>query len=229
MGFLRSWFEKKKKGEDPDEASCSEAWTPLPIPAIPPKCIPLEKYALEKSIGELHQARPPRKAQLWQGKEEGKEDCFMGIIEASQENQKWLEERLGEIKNPKWSEVKAQGAFRKVGAHLSLITFETFVADRYRLKAKLVSDAVQETYEAWDCQKNSPVYFTLYLPQKMVPLPDSFVPREEKSGQKSQDNPHVLEVLDEGLCKPFGIFSMYPLYSFPNNIIISLSSLFDKR
>ena len=164
-----------------------------------------------------------RRAQIWQGVDAKNQSCGIGIIEPGEENKKWLEERLGIVKIQECKEIKTQGAMRKLGTQLTFVVFDTLIAGRYQLKKCLVADPVQETYEAWDLEQKKPVYCTVYLPQKSIQLPDHFVSRKPKpepgkkmprESKEESVHPNVLSLLDEGMCKLFGIFSIYR-YKYP--------------
>ncbi len=213
MGLFQKFFPKKNE-ESVQEGSSSHGWPELPIPPVIEtagnKAV-LGKYSLEKQLGELQQARPPKKAQILLGKDQKNQPVYIGLIPPGEENQQWLEQRLGSIRNPKWTTVKAQGYFRKLGDQLSLLAFETVLADRYLIKKCLCSDPLQETYQAFDTQEQKDVYCTISIPNSSNALPEKFIKRKYVAS-KDKNNPienRILRILDEGICKPFGLFAAY--------------------
>lgn len=191
-------------------------WSRLPIPNVEASTvrhIPLGGYTLEKLLGEVQQARPPRRAQIWQAKNQSGEICFLGLIEPGAENKEWLEKRLGFIQVQKWFLIKTQGTLRKLGDKLDVLVFDTILSERYLLKSSIVSDAMQETYIAYDLQENRYVYCVLYLPNAGN-LPSQFFKRPSisKIAEKCIQNKYpnqILELLDEGMTRPVGMFAPY--------------------
>ena len=212
MSLFGKFFDNKKTQAVAFASSAEQLGEPLPLPTIiRRRSILAGKHTLEKHFGDIHQARPPKKAQLWQACDEQGVACSLALTEPGEGNREWLTARLGKIKVLQWRKIKAKGPLQKFGTQLLLCIFETVVADRYIIKKCLSSDPIQETYEAWDSEKKCPVYCTIYLPQKAVPLPRQFVAREKKP---AAIHPRFLEVLDEGLAKPHGQFAVYR-YKFP--------------
>ena len=191
-------------------------WSRLPIPNVEASTvrhIPLGGYTLEKLLGEVQQARPPRRAQIWQAKNQSGETCFLGLIEPGAENKEWLEKRLGFIQVQKWCLIKTQGTLRKLGDKLDVLVFDTVLSERYLLKSCIISDAMQETYIAYDLQENRYVYCVLYLPNAGN-LPSQFFKRPSisKIAEKCIQNKYpnqILELLDEGMTRPVGMFAPY--------------------
>ncbi|NUM36230.1 MAG: protein kinase [Candidatus Brocadiae bacterium] len=213
MGLLQKFFPKKDD-ESLQGNSLQHRWPELPVPAVMEtggnKAV-LGKYSLEKQLGELQQARPPKKAQILLGKDQKNQPVYVGLIPPGEENQQWLEQRLGSIRNAKWTTVKAQGYFRKLGDQLSLLTFETVLADRYLIKKCLCADPLQETYEAFDTKEEKQIYCTVSIPNSSNALPEKFIKRQALISKEKSQNPEnrILRVLDEGICKPFGLFAAY--------------------
>lgn len=191
-------------------------WSRLPIPNVEASTvrhIPLGGYTLEKLLGEVQQARPPRRAQIWQAKNQSGDTCFLGLIEPGAENKEWLEKRLGFIQVQKWCLIKTQGTLRKWGDKLDVLVFDTILSERYLLKSIIISDAMQETYIAYDIQENRYVYCVLYLPSAGN-LPTQFFKRPSisKIAEKCMQNKYpnqILELLDEGMTRPVGMFAPY--------------------
>ncbi len=211
MSLFRKIFSKnnsnvlRKKSED-------SYWSRLPVPrpvASTQRQIPLGNYFLEKNLGSLQQARPPRKAQVWQATTQSGEPCFLGLIELGAENRSWLEQRLGNVQVKKWSTIRTKGVLRKWGHKVDVLSFEAVLADRYLLKKCVVADAMQETYEAYDIQNNTMVYCTVYLPNS-ISLPSNFSIRPSIQSVDVNTYPiQILELLNEGMAQPIGMFASY--------------------
>ena len=206
--FTKNNLPIKKQRED-------TYWSRLPIPNVEASTvrhIPLGGYTLEKLLGEVQQARPPRRAQIWQAKNQSDETCFLGLIEPGAENKEWLEKRLGFIQVQKWFLIKTQGTLRKLGDKVDVLVFDTILSERYLLKSSIVSDAMQETYIAYDLQENRYVYCVLYLPNGNLPSQFFKRPSISKIAEKCTQNKYpnqILELLDEGMTRPVGMFAPY--------------------
>lgn len=211
MGLLGKFLGKKEEIKV-EKTHTQGSWPALTLPSVlegPTNKTPLGKYTLEKQIGELQQARPPKKAQIWQGKDNKQNPCCLGLIPPGEENQAWLEQRLGTGPKAQWVLVKAQGQFRKLGDTLSVIVFDTLLADRYSIQRCLSSDPLQETYEAYDVKEKKNVYCTVYIPHTSASLPERFVPRKPLTKEQASSLQGVCHLLDEGICRPLGMFAAY--------------------
>ncbi len=202
MGLFGKIFSKKGGTWD-----SGDIWKPLPVP-VPPmqqRQLPLGPYKLIRHLGDLQQIRPPRKAQIWQGLDAKDQPCGIAVIEPNEESQKWLKERLGDVKIQKTATFKVQGELRKIGTQLSVTAFDTKVGDRYQILTSVVNDPMQETYEALDTKQDCLVYCTVVVPTKMSTVPTECMKRFKGKGKAL--HPQILELMQEDLIKPSGIFS----------------------
>lgn len=213
MKFFKKIFGKKSKEDGVLD------FAPLPIPKVRSKSMNMNvgKLKIVEQIGELYQAMPNRRAQVWQTLNEDGEEEFIATVAPGQENQRWVESRLGEesVRIKSWKSAKAEGALRKYGSKFNVLRFDTVINDRYTIRKRLVDDSFVEVYKAWDEQNSTFVYCTIFLPQKNVKIPDEFVQRTFSADKKNKkylvNSPDrsILNVLDEGMCKPTGVFFPY--------------------
>lgn len=213
MKFFKKIFGKKSKEDGVLD------FAPLPIPKVRSKSMNMNvgKLKIVEQIGELYQAMPNRRAQVWQTLNEDGEEEFIATVAPGQENQRWVESRLGEesVRVKSWKAAKAEGALRKYGSKFNVLRFDTVIDDRYTIRKRLVDDSFVEVYKAWDEQNSTFVYCTIFLPQKNVKLPEEFVQRTFSADKKnkkylvSSPDSSILNVLDEGMCKPTGVFFPY--------------------
>lgn len=213
MKFFKKIFGKKSTEDGVLD------FAPLPIPKVRSKSMNMNvgKLKIVEQIGELYQAMPNRRAQVWQTLNEDGEEEFIATVAPGQENQRWVESRLGEesVRVKSWKAAKAEGALRKYGSKFNVLRFDTVINDRYTIRKRLVDDSFVEVYKAWDEQNSTFVYCTIFLPQKNVKIPDEFVQRTFSADKKNKKylvnspDSSILNVLDEGMCKPTGVFFPY--------------------
>ncbi|WP_372369404.1 protein kinase [Candidatus Uabimicrobium sp. HlEnr_7] len=213
MKFFKKIFSKKSKEDGALD------FAPLPIPKVRSKVMNMSvgKLKIIEQIGELYQAMPNRRAQVWQVLNEDGCEEFIATVAPGQENQRWVESRLGSenVRIKSWKTTKAEGALRKYGSKFNVLRFDTILQDRYIIRKRLVNDSFVEVYKAWDEQNSNFVYCTIFLPQKNIKVPEEFIQRTFSTDKKHKkylvNSPEksILNVLNEGTCKPTGAFFPY--------------------
>jgi pSer/pThr/pTyr-binding forkhead associated (FHA) protein/serine/threonine protein kinase len=212
MGFFKRLFGDKHKTVD---QSLQPPIVAIPLPQIKKNQQTVGRFCVEEKLGEISQAMPNRKAQIWQGMD-GENPRFLGFIEPGAESQKWLLERLGGeqvLHDVVWEQVQSKNLWPGRGPKFACLSFRFTCGDRYALGSRLYNDDRQEAWEAYDIEGKQKVLCLLLKLTSEIKLEEDFLLRQFR-GKKGADliagvGSGLLKVLGEGFAKIAGPFSFY--------------------